>query len=58
MEAIEELILCMRVKEERIVVDIPGKKFSRQSIAATECGEEIIASFGYEGACNSELFLW
>jgi transposase len=43
---------------EKIVTEIPGKKFARQSIVAAKCGKEIIAPFGYDGTCNSELFLW
>ncbi|MDR0580628.1 MAG: transposase, partial [Holosporaceae bacterium] len=35
-----------------------GKKFARQSIVAAKCEKDVIAPFGYEGTCNSELFLW
>ena len=43
---------------EKIVAEIPGKKFARQSIVAAKCEKKVIAPFGYEGTCNSELFLW
>jgi transposase len=46
------------IRGRQIIAEIPGKKFARQSIVAAKCGEEIIAPFGYEGTCNSELFLW
>jgi transposase len=43
---------------ERIIAEVPGKKFARQSIVAAKCGEEVIAPFGYEGTCDSDLFLF
>jgi transposase len=43
---------------EKIIAEIPGKRFLRQSIVAAKCGKDVIAPFGYDGACNSELFLW
>jgi hypothetical protein len=43
---------------EKIIAEISGRKFARQSIVAAKCGKEIIAPFGYDGTYNSELFLW
>ena len=43
---------------KKVTAEIPGKKFARQSIVAAKCGKDIIAPFGYDGYCNSELFLW
>jgi hypothetical protein len=43
---------------EQIFAEIPGKRFARQSIVAAKCCDDIIAPFGYEGTCNSELFLF
>jgi hypothetical protein len=43
---------------EKIIAEIPGKKFARQSIVAAKCGKNVIAPLGYEGTCDSELFLW
>jgi transposase len=43
---------------EQVFAEVPGRRFARQSIVAAKCGEEIIAPFGYDGTCNSELFLW
>jgi transposase len=41
-----------------ITVDIPGRRFARQSIVAAKCLNKIIAPFGYKGTCNSELFIF
>lgn len=35
---------------------ISGRKFERQSIVAAQCGEKVLAPFGYHGTCNAELF--
>jgi transposase len=49
---------CRAPRGQRIFADIPGRRFARQSIVAAKCGKNIIAPFGYDGTCNSELFLW
>jgi transposase len=46
------------LRGEKIFTEIPGKKFARQSIVAAKCNKKIIAPFGYEGTCNSKLFLF
>jgi hypothetical protein len=41
---------------EQIFVEVPGKKFARQNIAAAKCENRALAPSCYEGTCNSELF--
>jgi hypothetical protein len=48
---------CRTKRGEQIFENVPGKKFSRQSIVAAKCEDRIIAPFGYDGTCSSELFL-
>jgi hypothetical protein len=43
---------------EQIFAEVPGKKFARQNIAAAKCENRVFAPSGYEGTCNSELFLF
>ena len=38
------------------MAEISGKKFERQSIVAAQCGEKILAPFGYHGTCDAKLF--
>ena len=46
-------------KGEKIMAEVSGKKFERQSIVAAKCGENILAPFGYYGTCNAKLFnMW
>lgn len=43
-------------KGEKIMAEVSGRKFERQSVVAAKCGNEILAPFGYSGTCNAELF--
>ncbi len=46
-------------KGEKIMAEVSGRKFERQSVVAAKCGDNILAPFGYSGTCNAELFnLW
>ena len=38
------------------MAEISGKKFERQSIVAAQCGEKVLAPFGYHGTCDAKLF--
>ena len=38
------------------MAEVSGKKFERQSIVAAQCGEKVLAPFGYHGTCNAKLF--
>jgi transposase len=49
---------CRAPRGKQIIEEIPGKKFARQSIVAAKCDKVVIAPFGYDGTCNSELFLF
>jgi transposase len=40
----------------KIIAEISGKRFERQSIIAAKCQKEILAPFGYYGTCDSQLF--
>ncbi len=40
----------------KIVAEISGKRFERQSIVAAKCQKDILAPFGYPGTCDSGLF--
>ena len=35
---------------------VSGRKFARQSIVAAKCGNDILASFGYNGTYDTKLF--
>ena len=41
---------------EKIMAEVSGKKFERQSVVAAQCGNETLAPFGYHGTCNAKLF--
>ena len=41
---------------EKIMAEVSGKKFERQSVVAAQCGKETLAPFGYHGTCNAKLF--
>jgi transposase len=43
-------------KGEKIMAEVSGKKFERQSIVAAQCGEKVLAPFGYHGTCDAKLF--
>ena len=40
----------------KVIAEISGKRFARQSIVATKCGKNIIAPLEYQGTCNTVLF--
>jgi transposase len=44
------------LRGHKIIAEISGKRFERQSIVAAKCGKEILAPFGYPGTCDSKLF--
>lgn len=41
---------------KKIIGEVSGRKFARQSIVAAKCGNEILAPFGYTGTCDAKLF--
>ena len=41
---------------EKIMAEVAGKKFKRQSIVAAQCGKAVLAPFGYSGTCDAKLF--
>lgn len=41
---------------EKIMAEVAGKKFERQSIVAAQCGKNILAPLGYHGTCDAKLF--
>ena len=43
-------------KGEKIMAEVSGKKFERQSIVAGLCGKNTLAPFGYHGTCDAKLF--
>jgi transposase len=43
-------------KVKKVIAEIPGKHFVRQSIVAAQCGKKIIAALCYQGTCNTILF--
>ena len=47
---------CRAMKGQKIIAEVPGKRFARQSIVAAKCGKHILAAFGYTGTCNTNLF--
>jgi transposase len=44
------------LRGKKVVGEVSGKKFERQSIVAAKCGKTILAPFGYTGTCDSKLF--
>ena len=47
---------CRAPKGKRIIAEVSGKRFARQSIIAAKCGKNIIAPLSYQGTCDTVLF--
>jgi len=43
-------------KGEKVMAEIFGKRFERQSVIGAKRDKEIIAPFGYSGTCDTVLF--
>jgi transposase len=41
---------------EKVMAEISGRRFERQSVLAAKRGKEILAPFGYSGTCDTKLF--
>lgn len=41
---------------EKIIAEVPGKKYARQSVVAALCGKTTLAPLGYYGTCDAKLF--
>lgn len=41
---------------KKVVGEVSGRKFARQSIVAAKCGNKVLAPFGYTGTCDANLF--
>lgn len=41
---------------EKVIGEVSGRRFARQSIVAAKRGKKILAPFGYPGTCNTKLF--
>ena len=47
------------LRGQKIFEKSPGRKFERYSVVAGWCNGKVIAPFGYQGTCCSQLFnLW
>jgi transposase len=43
----------------KVLGEISGKRYARESFVAAKCGAKILAPFCYQGTCNTDLFnLW
>jgi transposase len=41
---------------EKVIAEISGKRFERQSIVAAQREKKVLAPFGYSGTCDTKLF--
>lgn len=41
---------------EKVMAEVSGKRFERQSIVAANRDKEILVPFGYSGTCDTRLF--
>jgi transposase len=47
------------LRGEKVMGEVSGKRFARESFVAGLCGQKVLAPLCYQGTCNSELFnLW
>ena len=41
---------------QKVVANIPGRKFSRTNVVAAQCKKQLIAPFAFSGSMNHSLF--
>lgn len=41
---------------EKIMAEVSGRRFDRESVVAAKRGKDILAPFGYKGTCDTALF--
>lgn len=41
---------------EKVMAEVSGKRFARQSLVAAKCGKQTLAPLGYTRTCNANLF--
>lgn len=42
-------------KGEKIIEEVAGKRFVRESVMAVKCEKELLTPFGYKGTCDANL---
>lgn len=47
------------LRGEKVLGEVSGRRFARESFLAAQCGQKILAPFCFQGTCNTHLFeMW